>query len=97
MPGTCAAGQSSLTFNGSGVASGFNITLFDAQTTALTVSPGTSTGTSANITVSADTRPGLIHERANRNGPVTVRAPGAIATLTCAASADNKAGNASAS
>ena len=49
--GTCATGSSSLTFS-AGVASA-TITLVDAQTTALTATAGTVTGTSALFTVAA--------------------------------------------
>ena len=92
----CPAGQSLLFFNGSGVGRPVlsSITLFDAQTTALTVSSGTSTGTSANITVGADTAAGLTFTNAsNRNGPVTVTCTGAIATLTCTPASMNGSGN----
>jgi hypothetical protein len=92
--GTCATGQSSLTFNSSGVASGFSITLFDAQTTALTVTAGTPTGTSSNVTVNAGSAVGLMFANAtNNNGAVTVTCTGPIAALTCTASPDNKQGN----
>jgi hypothetical protein len=92
--GTCATGQSSLTFNASGVASGLSITLFDAQTTALTITAGTPTGTSSNVTVTAGSAIGLTFANAtNNNGAVTVTCTGPIATLTCTASPDNKPGN----
>jgi hypothetical protein len=56
--GACAAGQTSLTFNASGQATA-SITLFDAQSTTLTVTsvtaPAGKTGTSASFTVNPST------------------------------------------
>ena len=91
---TCAAGQSSLTFNGSGVASGFSITLFAAQTTTLTATAGPPTGSSSNITISASGAAGLTFTNAsNSNGAVIVTCTGPIAGITCTASPDNVNGN----
>jgi len=54
--GSCATGQSSLSFNASGQATGISFTLYDAQTTSITatsVTPSGKTGTSPSLTVSA--------------------------------------------
>lgn len=53
--GSCAAGQSSLSFDASGQASGFSITLYKAETTSLTVTGLAKTGTSTTFTVSPGT------------------------------------------
>ena len=91
---TCLAGQSLLTFNSSGVAAGFNITLIDAETTALTVTASTQTGTSSDITVSAGTAAGITFANAsNRNGAVNVTCTGPITSLTCTPSSVNAPGN----
>jgi hypothetical protein len=91
---TCLAGQSLLTFDSSGVSTGFNITLIAAETTALTVTASAQTGTSSNITVSAGTAAGITFANAsNRNGAVSVTCTGPIATLTCTPSTVNAPGN----
>jgi hypothetical protein len=83
-----------VTFNAVGVASGFRITLVDAQTVALTVTAGTPTGTSPNITVSAGSAAGFTFRNAsNRNGPVSVSCTGPIAALACTPSSNNCNGN----
>ena len=51
----CAAGQSSLSFNASGQASGFAITLYKSETTSLTATASAKTGTSGSIVVSPGT------------------------------------------
>ena len=56
--GTCATGQSSLSFNASGQATGVSFTLYDVQTTTITatsVSPSGKTGVSPSLTVGAAT------------------------------------------
>ena len=55
--GGCAAGQSSLSFNSSGQATGVTFTLYDAQTTTITatsVTPSGKTGVSTSLTVGAN-------------------------------------------
>jgi trimeric autotransporter adhesin len=92
--GPCAAGQSQLTFNGSGTASGFAVTLFGAGANQLTVTASAKTGTSPTITVSAGAAAGLVFTSAsNRNGAVTVTCTGPITALVCTPSADNGSGN----
>jgi hypothetical protein len=92
-PGTCAAGQSQLSFDASGTASGFGITLFKAASTTLTVTAAGKTGTST-VNVVAATAGGIIFTGAsNRNGPVTVTCTGPIINLVCTPSSGNGNGN----
>lgn len=60
--GGCSAGESSLSFNASGQASGFSITLYKAETHTLTVTDPVSakTGTSGSIVVSPVTAVGFL-------------------------------------
>jgi hypothetical protein len=82
--GSCAAGQSQLSFDGSGVSSGFAITLVNAATTKLTVSFATKTGTSATIAVAAGPAASLLYSSAtNRNGSVSITCAGPSTALTC--------------
>jgi hypothetical protein len=82
--GSCAAGQSQISFDKSGVASGFAITLVNATTTTLTVSFATKTGTSAAIAVAAGPFASLLYSSAtNRNGSVGITCVGTSTALTC--------------
>ena len=91
--GTCAAGQSQLTFNASGTASGFSIRLFNAASTTLIVTAAGKTG-SATINVVAAAAAGIAYTGAsNRNGPVAVTCTGPITNLTCTPSSGNGNGN----
>jgi hypothetical protein len=76
----CAAGQSSLAFNGAGQAGGFNITLYKAESTTLTVTASGKTGTSATITVA----PAALDHFAV-SAPATATVATAFTTATLAA------------
>ncbi|HEY5012579.1 MAG TPA: hypothetical protein VIK61_07730 [Acidimicrobiia bacterium] len=58
--GSCGAGQSSLSFNTSGLASSIGITLYKAQSVALTATATSKTGTSAAIAVGAGPAAGFL-------------------------------------
>jgi hypothetical protein len=89
----CPAGDSSLTFNGTGTANGFDITLFKAGSTTLTVSAVGKSGTSGPFDVVAGTSAGVVFTAAsNRNGPVTVSCSGAVAASSCVPSMFNGSG-----
>src|SRR5262249_44183136 len=75
---TCLAGQSLLTFNSSGVGGGFNLPLIGAETTALTATASTQTGTSADIAVSAGTAACITFANAStRTGAARIACPAA--------------------
>jgi hypothetical protein len=91
---TCALGESQLTFNASGLAMNFSMTLFAAAPTRLTVTAGASIGQSATINVSAATATELILTGAlNRNGPVTLTCTGPPTSVICTTSSTNGSGN----
>ena len=62
--GSCSAGQSSLSFDASGRATGFSITLYKAETTALTVTGAAKTGTAGTTVVNPGTATGFLVIRA---------------------------------
>jgi hypothetical protein len=91
----CAVGDSRLTFDGTGTANGFDVTLFKAGTTSLSVSAGGKSGTSSPFNVAAGTSAGVVFTAAsNRNGPVTVSCSGAVAASSCVPSMFNGSGRA---
>ena len=94
-PGACPAGDSQLTFDGSGLASGFGVTLFNAAPIQLIVTATGKTGTSGNISVSANVATGIVFTGAsNRNGVVAVTCTGPVTNLTCTPSSSNGPGRA---
>jgi hypothetical protein len=82
--GTAPSYPANVTFTGgSGTAS---VTLFDAQSTTLTVKQGTASGTSASFTVNAGSAKGLVFTNATtKNGAVTPTCTGSITALSCKA------------
>lgn len=93
-PLSCAPGESLLTFGSLGTATGFAITLVDAQTTALTISAAGASGTSANIVVHAAAPAGIsLTNASNRNGAVNISCAGTVNALVCSPSGANGPGN----
>jgi hypothetical protein len=93
--GACPAGESQLTFDSAGQASGFGVTLFNAAPIQLTVTATGKTGTSGNIIVSANAAAGIVFTGAsNRNGVVAVTCTGPVTNLTCTPSSYNGSGRA---
>ena len=92
-PLVCPVGESQLTFDGSGLASGFGLTLFNAAPIQLVVTATGKTGTSGTIIVSASAAAGLVFTGgSNRNGAVTITCTGPVAQLICAPSTNNEPG-----
>jgi hypothetical protein len=93
-PGACPVGESQLTFDSSGLATGFMVTLFNAAPTQLIVTATSKTGTSGVIAVAAGSVAGLVFTNAsNRSGAVAVTCTGPVTQLTCTPSSQNGSGN----